>query len=214
MKRKYADTVAVLLVAFVLVAGGIATWQAYQQWVGLSDMGGHMGGSASTIHGTHPVWFALGTLLTAAVISGVHLSVRDRLVSSSDSETVSNTGHSDPEGNTQSSTEEQSTASTSVTGTDSTSSQQVLDLLPDDERRILQPVLDSPGLTQIELRDRRRQRPMTVSMTDECRIRSSGINQQFGISGWWLVTFLSARREVEAPYTRVSPVRCTPTPRR
>nr|WP_265108825.1 MarR family transcriptional regulator [Halosolutus halophilus] len=30
----------------------------------------------------------------------------------------------------------------------------VLDLLPDDERRILEPVLSSPGLTQIELRDR------------------------------------------------------------
>jgi uncharacterized membrane protein len=30
----------------------------------------------------------------------------------------------------------------------------VLDLLPDDERRILKPVLASPGLTQIELRDR------------------------------------------------------------
>lgn len=30
----------------------------------------------------------------------------------------------------------------------------VLDLLPDDERRILEPVLSSPGITQIELRDR------------------------------------------------------------
>lgn len=30
----------------------------------------------------------------------------------------------------------------------------ILDLLPEDERRILQPVLTSPGLTQIELRDR------------------------------------------------------------
>ncbi|WP_458209115.1 helix-turn-helix transcriptional regulator [Haladaptatus sp. NG-SE-30] len=30
----------------------------------------------------------------------------------------------------------------------------VLDLLPEDERRILDPVLTSPGLTQIELRDR------------------------------------------------------------
>ncbi|MFC6987557.1 helix-turn-helix transcriptional regulator, partial [Haloplanus sp. GCM10025708] len=30
----------------------------------------------------------------------------------------------------------------------------VLDLLPDDERRILEPVIASPGITQIELRDR------------------------------------------------------------
>ena len=30
----------------------------------------------------------------------------------------------------------------------------LLDVLPEDERRILEPVLESPGLTQIELRDR------------------------------------------------------------
>jgi len=30
----------------------------------------------------------------------------------------------------------------------------VLDLLPEDERRVLEPVIDSPGVTQIELRDR------------------------------------------------------------
>jgi hypothetical protein len=30
----------------------------------------------------------------------------------------------------------------------------VLDFLPDDERRILEPVISSPGITQIELRDR------------------------------------------------------------
>lgn len=165
MKRKYADTVAVSLVAFVLIAGGIATWQAYQQWVAPSDMGGHMGGATTAMHGTHPVWFALGTLLTAAVISGVYLSVRDQLVSSPDATGGSNTGHSDPERSTQSPTEEQSTASTSVTGRDSTSSQQVLDLLPDDERRILRPVLDSPGLTQIELRDRAEFSKSKVSQT-------------------------------------------------
>lgn len=165
MKRKYADTVAVLLVAFVLIAGGIATMQAYQQWVSLSDMGGHMGGAATTMHGTHPVWFALGTLLTAAVVSAVYLSVRERLVSSPDSTGLSNTDHSDPEGSTQSPTEAQSTASTSVTGMDSASSQQVLDLLPDDERRILRPVLDSPGLTQIELRDRSEFSKSKVSQT-------------------------------------------------
>lgn len=139
--------------------------QAYQQWVSLSDMGGHMGGAATTMHGTHPVWFALGTLLTAAVVSAVYLSVRERLVSSPDSTGLSNTDHSDPEGSTQSPTEAQSTASTSVTGMDSASSQQVLDLLPDDERRILRPVLDSPGLTQIELRDRSEFSKSKVSQT-------------------------------------------------
>ncbi|MEF8975524.1 MAG: MarR family transcriptional regulator [Halapricum sp.] len=34
------------------------------------------------------------------------------------------------------------------------SASEVLDILPEDERRILEPVVDSPGLTQIALRDR------------------------------------------------------------
>ena len=38
--------------------------------------------------------------------------------------------------------------------TDVTPRPRILDILPDDERRILEPVLESPGLTQIELRDR------------------------------------------------------------
>ncbi len=40
------------------------------------------------------------------------------------------------------------------TTTDEDGVRQVLDLLPDDERRILKPVVESPGLTQIALRDR------------------------------------------------------------
>ena len=41
----------------------------------------------------------------------------------------------------------------------------VLDLLPDDERRVLQPVLNSPGITQIELRDRSEFSKSKVSQT-------------------------------------------------
>lgn len=165
MKRNHADTLAIILVTFVLVAGGIATWQAYQQWIALSDMGGHMGGAATAMHGTHPVWYALGTLLAAAVISGVYVSVRDRLVSSEGSVGVPNAAHSDPERDTQSSMDDRSTASKSVSETDSAPDREVLDLLPDDERRILQPVLDSPGLTQIELRDRSEFSKSKVSQT-------------------------------------------------
>ena len=154
MKRTFTDTLAVLLVVFVFVAGGIATWQAYHQWVALGEMGGHMDGGATAIHGTHPAWYVLGTLLAAAVISGVYLSVREQLVSSGDSMGAPNTGHSNREGDAQSSMDDQSTASTPVAETDTAPDREILDLLPDDERRILKPVLDSPGLTQIELRDR------------------------------------------------------------
>ena len=41
----------------------------------------------------------------------------------------------------------------------------ILDVLPDDERRILEPVLESPGLTQIELRDRSNFSKSKVSQT-------------------------------------------------
>lgn len=41
----------------------------------------------------------------------------------------------------------------------------VLDVLPDDERRILEPVLESPGITQIALRDRSEFSKSKVSQT-------------------------------------------------
>jgi uncharacterized membrane protein len=41
----------------------------------------------------------------------------------------------------------------------------VLDLLPEDERRVLEPVISSPGLTQIELRDRSEFSKSKVSQT-------------------------------------------------
>lgn len=165
MKREYVDAVAILFVASILVGGGVATWQAYQQWVVLSDMGGHMGGAATAMHGTHPVWYALGTLLTAAVLSGVYLSVRDRPVSSPDSARLSDTGHSGSKEDTGPQAETQSTAPASAVDSDPASSQRTLDLLPDDERRILRPVLESPGLTQIELRDRSEFSKSKVSQT-------------------------------------------------
>ncbi|MDQ2051699.1 MarR family transcriptional regulator [Natronolimnohabitans sp. A-GB9] len=144
MKREYADGAATLLVGVTLFSGGYATWQAYRQWTALSDVT-HMGTSMAAMHGTHPVWYLLGTILGAAVIGGVYLGVRDRIVSSSNSQgkaTEHDIDSADPR------------ASQSESIAEGNSTRQVLDLLPEDERRILQPVIESPGLTQIELRDR------------------------------------------------------------
>lgn len=159
MKQTYADGIAVLVLGVVLLTGGIATWQAYQQWAALGEMGGHMGDAAAAIHGTHPVWYLLGTILIAGVLSGVYVSVRDRLVSSGRSE-------KDPD------TAAVGEATRTATDTDSAGSvsgdesyRHVLDVLLEDERRILDPVLDSPGLTQIELRDRSEFSKSKVSQT-------------------------------------------------
>lgn len=144
VKREYADGAAALLIGITLFSGGYATWQTYRQWTALSDVN-HMGTSMAAMHGTHPAWYLLGTVLVTAVIAGVYLGVRDRIVSSSDlpAETV------EDDLNPEEPVEDRSAPTTREH-----SSRQVLNLLPEDERRILQPVIESPGLTQIELRDR------------------------------------------------------------
>lgn len=149
MKQNLADRIVGLLAVGVLLSGAFVTWQSYRQWRTASEMGGHMGSAVTTMHGTHPLWYLFGTLLTAGVVVGVYLLVRDQF-------TTSANGSSESVGNEEGSEETRESSPRSVEATDSTTgtSQRVLDLLPDDERRILKPVLKSPGLTQIELRDR------------------------------------------------------------
>ena len=166
MKPKLADTVVGLLVVSILLVGGIATWQAYQQWIALDGMGDHMGTSMTAMHGTHPVWYLLGTLFIAIVTVGVYIGVRDRIVSP-----VEKPAQRAPIDETSGTTEPDAvtTEPEAVTNdpgnTEHAAQRQVLDLLPDDETRILEPVLDSPGLTQIELRDRSNFSKSKVSQT-------------------------------------------------
>ncbi|MBX0298276.1 helix-turn-helix transcriptional regulator [Haloarcula nitratireducens] len=152
MNQRRADTVVGLLVAAVLLVGGALIWQAYQQQRAFDQMGSMMGTSMGAVHGTNPLWYVLGTLLVAVVIGGLYLTVRDDLSvaasaqplnesSSTASEEVDNSPQSDVQPDDAINPEEQPQT-------------RVLDLLPDDERRILEPVLSSPGITQIELRDR------------------------------------------------------------
>lgn len=154
MNARQADYVALALVGAVFVLGLALTWQTYQQWLALGEMGGHMGDSAAAMHGTHPVWYLLGTVVAVAVVGGGYLAVREQFVgdnSSRQHDADATVPADDPAG--ESMTGE---ATTVTTGEDvaATDDRPLLDVLPEDERRILQPVVDSPGLTQIELRDR------------------------------------------------------------
>ncbi|WP_377076434.1 helix-turn-helix transcriptional regulator [Natronoarchaeum sp. GCM10025703] len=204
MNVRQADYVALAIVGAVLVIGLAITWQNYQQWVALGDMSGRMGMDTTSMHGTHPVWYLLGTLVTAAAVGGGYLALREQFVgteertASADSSRTAATGVGSSfepdtaessagqgavegssgqefaEGSPADTPEEPSTGAeesgqrpnetTDAADTDADSgagpedsahpTRPLLDVLPEDERRILQPVVDSPGLTQIELRDR------------------------------------------------------------
>ncbi|WP_254533358.1 helix-turn-helix transcriptional regulator [Natrinema gelatinilyticum] len=153
MNRRQVDAVVGFLVAAIVIIGGALSWQAYQQQRAFDQMGSMMGTSMGAVHGTNPLWYVLGTLLVTAIVGGLYFAVRDDLSVADVSDQPLNESPSaanmevngSPEGDVQSDgaldPEEQPRA-------------RVLDLLPDDERRILEPVLSSPGITQIELRDR------------------------------------------------------------
>ncbi|WP_128225209.1 DUF7343 domain-containing protein [Halobacteriaceae archaeon SHR40] len=153
MNRKQADTVVGGVIAVVLVVGSVLSWQAYQQQQAFDQMGPMMGTSMGATHGTNPLWYVLGTILVSAVIGGGYLVIRDDL-SSTDVPDRSQTevaDSADPESVDASAEDTKSTGDINPEGQPQA---RVLDLLPEDERRVLEPVLSSPGITQIELRDR------------------------------------------------------------
>lgn len=162
MNQRQADLLVTALVAVVLLGGGALTWQAYQQRRAVDRMmGSMMGSSTGPMHGTDPLWYVFGTLAAVVVVSGGYLLVREDLPSAEPGKPAESadagaehTASVDPPA--QSSPErpggESPTAQSETP--EANPRERVLDLLPDDERRVLAPVLDSPGITQIELRDR------------------------------------------------------------
>ena len=105
------------------------------------------------MHGTNPIWYVVGTLLVSAVIGGGYLLIRNDLTNTA----VPDDTRAKTEIQTVSETDnppEEAAQSNGAINPESQPQARVLDLLPDDERRILEPVLSSPGITQIELRDR------------------------------------------------------------
>ncbi|WP_435119900.1 helix-turn-helix transcriptional regulator [Halolamina sp. C58] len=165
MNRRRADTVVGVLLGFVLLAGGVLSWRAYQQRRTIEQsMGSMMDSSMGTMHGPDPLWYVVGTLLVAGVIGGVYYAVRGELT---DPEVADTTAPVDPAQTseaTATSMDDEASLATSI-NPESDPQGRVLDLLPDDERRVLEPVLNSPGITQIELRDRSEFSKSKVSQT-------------------------------------------------
>ncbi|AUV84377.1 MarR family transcriptional regulator (plasmid) [Salinigranum rubrum] len=165
MNRRRADRVVGILVAAIVLVGGALSWQAYQQQRALDEMmGSMMGTSMGSVHGTNPLWYVLGTVLVASVVGGLYLTVRDSLPESE------STGAPSSEPSDTATVEPQEEPTVDSADEDSIDPEanprsRVLDLLPEDERRVLEPVLTSPGLTQIELRDRSEFSKSKVSQT-------------------------------------------------
>lgn len=166
MKWQRTDTIVGVLVAAVLLIGGGLSWQAYQRQQAFEQMGSMMGmdSSVGAMHGTNPIWYVLGTLFVSAVIGGGYILIRnDPTNTAVPDDTQAKTGSQTlPETNNP---PEEGAQSNDAINPESQPQARVLDLLPDDERRILEPVLSSPGITQIELRDRSNFSKSKVSQT-------------------------------------------------
>ena len=184
MNRRRADTAVGVLLGVVLLVGGSYGWQAYQRRRAVDGMmGSMMDSSMGSMHGPDALWLAFGTLLIVAVIGGGYLLIREELSTeanapSTATQSTPTTTAVDADSGTvdarsseaDTGSKETESASTAAAGepaaTESADARsesinpeahpqrRVLDLLPKDERRVLEPVIDSPGVTQIELRDR------------------------------------------------------------
>lgn len=194
MDQQTADRVVAAAVVTLLFGGGVLTWQAIQRRQASHGTMGSMMDGSSTMGGTDPIVYAVGTILAVALLVGFYAIMRSEATggtgtapaangmrtdvagqptSGTDTTTGSEIAPPDTTGRTtdpseaeieagetaQPASAEQSegTGSGEEASTADRSEQsvrQILELLPDDERRILEPVVESPGLTQIALRDR------------------------------------------------------------
>lgn len=143
MKRKTADIAAGAVVGGILLLGILSVIQ-------LQLTGGPMRGEMGSMPAIALLGPFLMSLVSASIIGGVYLFARSQLFTTQTDETDETTetgGPSEPDTDTTASPETAATA-------DREDHAHILAVLPDDERRILEPVLESPGLTQIKVRDR------------------------------------------------------------
>ncbi|WP_254864346.1 helix-turn-helix transcriptional regulator [Halovivax gelatinilyticus] len=147
MTRTRLDVAVSVLVGVIVLIGIGAAWQTYRQ----AQAHGQMMGHSTVVHGPHPVWILFGTLLVAGAIGGIYWLVRDQVRDDGDRTTPrADPANRHDENDAAASQPDDEPSAASAAGVRSS----VLDVLPEDERRILEPVIDSPGLTQIALRDR------------------------------------------------------------
>ena len=163
MNRRMADLLVAGIAGLVLLLGVVWSYQATRQPTSTmsGSMGSMMDGTMGT-YGTDPLVFLLGGVVLAVVIAGGYLLVREQ-VSAPDaaatgvvggSHNASTAGDTPGEGLAAEPVEEGTETAGEGSADGSSAERELLRYLPDDERRVLEPVIDSPGVTQIEIRDR------------------------------------------------------------
>ena len=167
MNRRTTDAIVVTAIALVLLGGLIATWQAWQASQASTSgtmmdgmmMDGTMGTGMYT--GPSPAWLLFGTIALAAILGVGYVVVRKETtrqattpvepMSATEAQPSAQEPPAEgPDGDQESGPNEPEPEPE----TETESRPAILDVLPEDERRILEPVIESPGLTQIEVRDR------------------------------------------------------------
>ncbi len=105
--------------------------------------------SAPLLHSVGPF---LGSLVVASLVGGVYVLVRGQLIPDASDRATQTTGDAAEESAEIDATEGANAADPSPA--DAAAKPRILAVLPDDERRILEPVVESPGLTQSTVADR------------------------------------------------------------
>lgn len=162
---KTVDRLVGLLVVALLFVGGFSGWIAARQMARRSRMMGMM-------PGTNPVWYLFGTLLVVSVVLGVYILSREQLADVLSARSSSEAKEDDHEESDRQNSENRSAqgstdqAKPEPSSSDSSPVDSVaLTFLPEDERRVVEPVLETPGLTQVELRARSEFSKAKVSQT-------------------------------------------------
>lgn len=148
MDRQTADRLVAMLVIVILAIGGYGTLRAYWR---LRTTSGMMGDMMRTMPGTDPIWYMFGTLIAVSAVLGTYAIIRDTVTI--DSATTADTEISRKE-ETDAGQNQVAKNAEQDSVTQHSSTPRLLDMLPEDEQRLLEPILESPGLTQVELRGR------------------------------------------------------------
>ena len=190
VRRSRLDLLAGGIVGAVVLVGVAAAVDVYTTATATNGMGMGMNHGDAT-GWSDALWTLLRAVAVAAVVGGAYVLARDDLHAAlgggsdagvTDSPTNADSP-TDADPTTDANSPTDADGETPVTddvdraaspdGVDDTGTRaaarsnatDVLRVLPDDERRILQPVVDDPGLTQIEVRDRSEFSKSKVSQT-------------------------------------------------
>ena len=155
---KTADRLVGLLIVGIILFGSYSWWQATRRAL---ERDGMMEQMMGTMPGMDPIWYLFGTLIAVSVVLGVYVISREQLANVLSTPTANavtddrneSSTSIDPSSRSSELSSEQSTQKSSANDSSSERTS-ALTFLPEDERRIIEPILESPGLTQVELRGR------------------------------------------------------------